>query len=176
MFEIETTRCRVRAWKGDQHERDALTRWTSNPEMMRYITGETWNDEARDKFFERQQLLMATAGVCFGVAELKQTGEIVGIAGLAPLERVDDWQIGWWVDPVWQGKGLGSEFGRALVDYTLNIAGRLCAVAVIAPENIASRRVAEKAGMQYAKTVRANTLESRWKDEDVMLYESRKES
>lgn len=147
-----------------------MRRWTTDLEMMRYITGEAWSDEARDSFFVRQQASLDKAGVCFGAVELKASGEIIGIAGAQPLELVDDWHLGWWIDTNWQGKGLGAELARASVDYALNTAGRQRAVAVIAPGNIASRRVAEKAGMAYAKTVRANTLESRWKDEDVVLY------
>lgn len=173
-FTLQTARCRIDAWNNDAPEHEALRRWTSDPAMMRYITGAVWTDADREKFFVRQQSLLESAGVCFGVARMKTSGEIVGVAGLAPLELVDDWQIGWWVDPAWQGRGLGSEFGRMLVNYTLNVVCRPRAVAVIVPDNLASRRVAENAGMRLAQTVRANTLEARWQDEDVMLYESRR--
>ena len=170
MFEIETVRCRVMPWRNLPQEREALRRWTTDMEMMRYITGDAWSDDAREKFFERQRTSLENAGTCFGAVELKETGEIIGTAGAQPLELTGDWHLGWWVDTNWQGKGLGSELAIAAVNYALNIAGRSRAVAVIAPDNIASRRVAEKAGMAPERTVRANTLETRWKDEDVMLY------
>lgn len=172
MFEIDTTRCRIRAWNNTAEERDMLRRWTTDLEMMRFITGNAWADADRDRFFERQRASLEKVGVCFGAVRLKATDEIVGIAGAQPLELVDDWHHGWWVDPIWQGKGLGSELAKAALNYTLNVAKRPRALAVIAPGNIASRRVAENAGMQYLATVRANTLEKRWKDEDVVLYES----
>lgn len=151
-----------------------LRRWTSDPAMMRHITGSTWTDADRDRFSQRQRTCLETSGVCFGAAEWKPSGEIVGIAGLAPLERLGDWQVGWWVDPEWQGRGLGTEFAESLIDYALNVANRERALAVISPANAASRRVAEKAGMRLLGTVRANTLETRWNDEDVLLYESRR--
>lgn len=170
MFRIETSRCFVSAWKNDAREREALLRWTTDLEMMRYITGEAWSDEAREKFFERQRTSLEKAGTCFGAVELKETGEIIGIAGAQSLELTGDWHLGWWIDTRWQGRGLASELAIASVDHALNVAGQSRVVAVIAPGNIASRRVAEKAGMTYAETVRANTLETRWKDEDVVLY------
>ena len=170
MFTIETSRCRITAWNDNPQEHAALLRWTNDLEMMRFITRDAWTDADREKFFARQRASLEKAGVCMGPVTLKASGEIVGIAGAQPLELVDDWHLGWWVDPEWQGKGLGAELAKAALDYTLNGAGRTRAVAVIAPGNLASRRVAEKAGMAYEKTVRANTLESRWKDEDVVLY------
>lgn len=169
---IDTPRCRIRLWNNTPDEWEMLRRWTTDLEMMRHITGAAWTDADREKFFERQRTSLEKAGVCFGAVELKPSGEIIGIAGAQPLELVDDWHLGWWVDPLWQGKGLGAELARAALNYALNVAGRPRAVAVIAPGNLASRRVAEKAGMQYVATVRANTLESRWKDEDMVLYES----
>lgn len=172
MFEIETARCRIRPWLETPAEHEAFRRWTDNVQMMRFISGAAWDNNTRREFFARQKRVLEQSGFCFGVAELSETGEIVGVAGGAPLELLDDWQIGWWVDPAWQGKGLGTEFATAILRYTLDEARRPRALAVIAPANIASKRVAEKAGMQYADTVRANTLESRWKDEDVVLYEA----
>lgn len=170
MFEIETARCLIRPWQKNSRELDALIRWTGNLDMMRYVSGSIWTDADREKFFDRQAACLDAAGVCFGVAALKESGEIVGVAGGAPLELVDDWQIGWWVDPAWQGRGLGSEFANALIEYMLDHVQRPRVLAVIKPENVASRRVAEKAGMKEIDTVPAHTLESRWQDEAVTLY------
>lgn len=172
MFRIETARCLIGTWNDTPQEREALRRWTNDPEMMRFITGQAWTDADRDKFFERQRASLGNAGVCMGPVALKASGDIVGIAGAQPLELVSDWHLGWWVDPALQGQGLGGELARALLDHVLNVAKRSRAVAVIAPGNVASCRVAEKAGMVHEKTVRANTLETRWKDEDVLLYAS----
>lgn len=174
MFRIETERCVIEPWQQTPREHEALRRWTNDVDMMRHISGSAWTDADREKFFERQRASLERAGVCFGVATLKTTGEIVGVAGAQPLELLDDWHIGWWVDPAWQGKGLGGEFARAALDYVFNVCGRSRVLAVIAPGNVASRRVAEKAGMHYLAKVRADTLESRWKDEDIVLYEARR--
>lgn len=176
MFKIESPRCLVAPWQGTPQEREAFRRWTTDPEMMRYITASSWTDEDRENYFARQQASLAAAGTCFGAVTFKETGEIIGMAGAQPLELTGDWHLGWWVDRNWQGKGLASELAKGAADFVLNIVGRPRAVAVITPENLASRRVAEKAGMTYAETVRANTLETRWQDEDVVLYALERQS
>jgi RimJ/RimL family protein N-acetyltransferase len=172
MFKIETPRCVVTAWNNTPEERDALRRWTTDTEMMRYITGTTWTDADREKFFERNRVSVENARVCFGPVRLKATGEIVGIAGAQPLELVDELHLGWWVDRSHQRKGLGVELAQAALDHVVNVVNSPGAVAVIAPGNVASCRVAEKIGMAFVNTVRACSLETRWKDEDVLLYAS----
>lgn len=172
MFNIETSRCLVSEWKDTAAEHEAFRRWTTDTEMMRYVTGAAWSDADRDKFFARQRASLAKTGVCFGPVRLKASGEIIGIAGAQPLELIDDWHLGWWIDPRWQAQGLATEVAQGWLDHVLKVAQRPRAVAVIAPENLASRRVAEKIGMRHAATVPANTLESRWKAEDIVLYSS----
>lgn len=172
MFSIETARCIINEWRDLPEERAAFRRWTTDVEMMRHVTGTAWSDADRERFFARQRASMEKAGVCFGPARLKESGEVIGVVGAQPLELVDDWHLGWWIDPRWQGQGLATELARAALDHVLDVAKRPRAVAVIAPENHASRRVAEKIGMRHVATVPGNTLESRWKAEDVVLYGS----
>lgn len=65
-------------------------------------------------------------------------------------------EIGWSIhDPALRGQGYGSAAARALVDYLfLNFESvhRICCNT--APENTASRRIAEKAGMQLEGCLR----------------------
>jgi RimJ/RimL family protein N-acetyltransferase len=85
----------------------------------------------------------------FGVwlAEDRESGEPVGRIGLS-FHRAwpDDPEVGWWVAPEWQGRGLATEGGRAAVAYgseTLRVP-RL--VSICLEENLGSRRVMAKLG------------------------------
>ena len=138
--------------------------------MMRYITGETWDDAQRSKFLERQAAYLHDVGVCFGPVEHRLGEQVIGLAGMAPLEYVEDYQIGWWIDPDWQGKGLATEVARGLIRHAFEHVGLRRVLAVMYPENEASRKVAERAGMHFLEARKASELESRWADETCHIY------
>lgn len=72
---------------------------------------------------------------------------VVGHARLfAPSDR--EAQIGWHVDPIVRGRGLATAAAGHLVDLARSRAGVDRLVALIAPDNHASRRVAVKAGFR----------------------------
>lgn len=67
-------------------------------------------------------------------------------------------EMGWGIEPAFRGQGYGAAAVQALVDYlfeTLPIHRVCCATA---PDNQASRRVAEKAGLQYEGLLRGTVF------------------
>jgi RimJ/RimL family protein N-acetyltransferase len=87
---------------------------------------------------------------------LKSSGELVGDCGLTRqvVDEGDEIEIGYHVRRNLWGKGYASEAARACRDYgfaTLNV-GRL--ISMVRPENLASRRVAEKTGMTVWKELK----------------------
>lgn len=90
-------------------------------------------------------------GAEFGLWALVEAGggRLIGRAGVRRNVIGGEWrnELAWAVAPAWQGRGLATE--AALAGRRLAASLRLGeVVAIVLPENLASRRVAEKAGLR----------------------------
>jgi [ribosomal protein S5]-alanine N-acetyltransferase len=147
---LETSRLLLREFGRD--DANALALVISDPETMRFYPAPL--DRAGvERWIERNLQRYAQYGHGLWGMVLKSTGELVGDCGLTfqKVEGVDELEIGYHVRrDLWQ-QGLATEAARACRDYGF---GRLSAeriVSLIRPENIPSRRVAEKNGMKIWK-------------------------
>ena len=88
-------------------------------------------------------------GMCLMI--WKETGEIIGTAGLQPLEDTGEIEVGYSIVKKYWGLGIGTEAARGWMEYGFNKMGleRIVAVAVV--ENRASRHIMEKLGMKFEK-------------------------
>jgi RimJ/RimL family protein N-acetyltransferase len=77
----------------------------------------------------------------------------VGLCHLSHSEEAGLTQIGWRLHPSAWGQGVATEAARAVLERALGPIGLPAIVALIAPENRASIRVAEKIGMALAGMV-----------------------
>jgi [ribosomal protein S5]-alanine N-acetyltransferase len=170
-FLIDTPRCIIRAWQPEQ-DRTGLMRMTADAEMMRYITGgETWDDARVDGLFARQKRSLDGYGVCVGALCRKGDGEIVGIVGVQPLDRLDGFDLGWWVWRDYWGQGLATEAAIASCDDAFGRAGIQRLYACIDPDNHASHGVARKLGMRTIGRMKASETAS-WRNEAIVeVYE-----
>jgi ribosomal-protein-alanine N-acetyltransferase len=85
---------------------------------------------------------------------LKDAGTLVGWCGLGPLEfEQEKIELYYGLAKDFWGQGIATEAGRAMVDYGFNVIGLKEIVAVVSPENMASKRVIEKMGMSFVKQV-----------------------
>ena len=88
------------------------------------------------------------------VAVSKATGAVVAAIDLhyagPGIEGVDadELEVGWVVAPDARGAGIGTEAGRAAIDYAFRELGADEVVAYTSPRNGASLRVIEKLGME----------------------------
>jgi len=82
--------------------------------------------------------------VDFGPEEL-----FIGWAGLQFLPDTDETEIAYLLESSYWGKGLGTEAATAGVRYGFKELGLDQIVAIVHPENIASQRVAQKAGLVF---------------------------
>jgi ribosomal-protein-alanine N-acetyltransferase len=83
----------------------------------------------------------------------RETGRLAGRAGFVPwqIDGVNEVEIAYLLDkPPW-GRGLGSEWAKALVHHGRCCLGRQRLIALIAPGNIPSARTALKAGLQFER-------------------------
>jgi RimJ/RimL family protein N-acetyltransferase len=83
-------------------------------------------------------------------AEEKASGALVGRIGLLRREGWRDLELAWLVARERWGQGFATEGARAALAHAFTAVGARRVISVIAPENAASIRVAEKLGLRYA--------------------------
>jgi RimJ/RimL family protein N-acetyltransferase len=150
--ELETPRLRLRRWRMD--DLDTLTRWHTDPDLMRHMGKTSFTRDEMRADIERYERHWAEHGFGLWAAEEKESGTLVGRVGLA-FHRVwpDDPEVGWLIDTPWQGRGLATEAGSACVDYALGELGFERVVSICTAENTPSRRVMEKLGFSLWQKV-----------------------
>ena len=155
---LQTQRLSLREFEsGDV---DALATILSDPETMRYYPAPFERAAVAD-WIQRNRTRYASDGFGLWAMILNSTGELIGDCGLIrqSVDGVDEIEIGYHARRDLWGQGYASEAAQACRDHGFaNLAvGRL--ISLIRPENLASRRVAEKNGMTIWKEVtRANLL------------------
>jgi RimJ/RimL family protein N-acetyltransferase len=93
----------------------------------------------------------AHPGYGFFAVELKADTSLAGHIALKPLGD-NEIEIGWLLDWHYRGRGIAFEAATGMLHHGFKTQGLDQIVAVMYPENTASRRVAEKLGMSYQGT------------------------
>jgi len=150
---LETARLLLRAHRLDDYEPSAAM-WADEA-VVRYISG---RPSTRDQSWSR---LLRYAGhwtllgYGYWVVEELATGRFLGEAGFADYHRQIEPslegvpELGWALTPGAQGRGYATEAVRAAIAWGQEHLHAFKRTAcIIAPENLASIRVAEKAGFQ----------------------------
>ena len=79
--------------------------------------------------------------------------EIIGWAGLQFLPELNETEVGFLMDKPFWGKGYGTEAARASLRFGFDQLDLRQIIALVHPDNSASRRVIEKCGMTYVETI-----------------------
>lgn len=125
----------------------------SDPDVNRFLGGtKLQNPEALAKRIRFYMSCYESHG--FGSCAMiwKATGEMIGSAGLQPLDGTDEIEIGYSIIKDFWGMGIGTEAARAWLEHGFRNAGLDRIVAVAHTGNRASRRIMEKLGMVYEKS------------------------
>jgi len=159
---IETERLTFRKFTLD--DLPLLIEQRSDPDVARYLGGARMqNPEALAKRIHFYMSCYDSHG--FGMCPMfwKETGEMIGAAGIQPLEDTGEIEVGYSLTKPFWGRGLGTEAAKGWMEFGFNNFGleRIVAVAVL--KNTASRHIMEKLGMKYEKT------ETHY-DEDCAFY------
>ena len=155
---LQTQRLTLRQF--ELEDVDALATILSDRETMRYYPAPFDHAGVAD-WIQRNRTRYANDGYGLWAMILNATRELIGDCGLVSqrVDGVDEIEIGYHVRRDLWGQGYATEAARACRDHgfaTLQV-DRL--ISLIRPENLASRRVAEKNGMSIWKEVtRANLL------------------
>ncbi len=137
---------------------DDLVALDADPQVMRYVTGgrTTPREEMRDDFlptflsyYERYP------GFGFWAAIEKSTGDFLGWFHFRPAEGApeDEPELGYRLRAAAWGKGYATEGSRALIRKGFLELGVRRVVAETMAVHVASRRVMEKAGLRYVRTL-----------------------
>jgi RimJ/RimL family protein N-acetyltransferase len=88
----------------------------------------------------------------FGVI-FREAGRLVGYCGFFPqiVDGIEELEIGYRIDPAYWGRGIATEAARAVRDHAFNNLHLRRVISLVHPDNIPSRRVAEKNGMTPEK-------------------------
>ncbi|HET7436968.1 MAG TPA: GNAT family N-acetyltransferase [Thermoanaerobaculia bacterium] len=175
MFRLDTERLTIRTWApGD---RAAFHSIMSDPAVTHFVHGGLpYTDEETNGFLDRQARQLAENGFCMGPVIEKTTNLLVGIAGTQPLGTTGELEIGWiFARDVW-GRGYATEAGAAAMRYVLDVLQRDRVLAIIDPDNAASKRVAARLGMTYERRVTGVELGHRLPEIEVDLFTRTRES
>ena len=166
---LETERLLIRPWQAG--DRDAFVAMAHDPVVTRYVhAGTPYSDAEIEEFLSRQARHEAELGVCMGAMVEKNSGQVVGIAGIQPLGTTGQLEIGWWLMRDRWGRGYATEAGNAAMRHVFDALGRLRVAAIIDPGNEASVRVATRLGMRYDRRTTGAELGHRKPQIVVDLY------
>ena len=147
---LETARLRLRYQTRDDIA-FLVDLWT-NPEAMKYLGGPRDGDYLRGEFAKTAADPRAEEYDLWPV-ELK-SGVLVGYAGLIPktVAGTELIELTYLIAPAFWGQSYGTEIAKGIVEHAWNTLALDTLISIIEPDNVASRRVAEKAGLAFCQT------------------------
>jgi len=149
---LRTPRLRLREFTA--LDIDALALILSDPETMRYYPA-PYDRAGVEQWIERNRRRYREDGVGLWGMELIETMELIGDCGIVE-QKVDGermYEIGYHLRRDFWGRGLATEAAVTCRDWGFAHLKAERLISLIRPENLASRRVAERAGMTLWKEV-----------------------
>jgi RimJ/RimL family protein N-acetyltransferase len=148
---FETKRLKLREFSSA--DLDELAAMVSDETQMRFYPRPKARDEA-SAWIGRNLALYEEHGFGFWFIEARPTAGFLGYCGIRPLalEDASEVEIGWHTKKTRWNQGIATEAAAAARDLAFRRFGFSRLVAIIHPDHVASRRVAEKIGMHGEKT------------------------
>lgn len=145
-----------------------------NPDAVRFLHVSTWfaddtnPDPLRLSDFMIRKQLKRYAEQRYGLQVIleKERGTFLGLCGLVTQEvdGITELEVGYHFFPSYWGRGYATEAARMFLDFAKTKRLADSVISLINPENIPSRRVAERNGLTVNKF-------TRWPaDQDVVVY------
>lgn len=159
----ETERCLVRETVPE--DVDSFYRIYSDKSITDYME-DLFEDRDEEKQYISDYIEKVYGFYGFGMWTvcLKETGEVIGRAGLSMREGFEEPELGYVIGTKWQRRGIAAEVCRAVLRYGRDELGFERVRALVHPGNTASERLCRKLDFQYEKEI---TLDS----EIYNLYE-----
>jgi RimJ/RimL family protein N-acetyltransferase len=148
---IETERLSFRKFTLD--DLPQLIEQRSDPEVNKYLGGAArQNPEELAKRIRFYMSCYDSHG--FGMCPMvwKETGNVIGTAGLQPLENTSEIEVGYSIIKEYWGRGIGTEAARGWLEFGFREKRLQRIVAVADLGNDASIRIMKKLGMKFEKS------------------------
>jgi len=141
---VTTDRLLLREWRGS--DIDAYADMYADPEVTRFLGGPVDRQDAWSKM-ARMAGHWILRGYGNWVLERRADGRMIGRAGLWQPEGWPGLEVGWLLAREAWGSGYATEAGRASCQWAREELGAGELISIIDTRNAASRRVAERLGM-----------------------------
>jgi [ribosomal protein S5]-alanine N-acetyltransferase len=147
---LQTTRLILRPFQDEDIGR--LAELMANREFMRFSLGPYTREQTQtvlQKFLSWDEAgLPSQFAVIF-----RSNNELIGYCGFLHwhIDGADEIEIGYRLDPDYWNRGLASEAAQAVRDHAFRDLTLPKVISLIHPDNVPSRRVAEKNGMKIER-------------------------
>lgn len=170
-MEISTWRLLLRDFTTEDEA--ALLALEAEPALYRYRDSAPPSEEERRAFFQKtQDLLKQDLRPAYILAVvLPADGRLIGVVTLTITNRaLGQAELGYRLSPAFWGQGYAAEAARGLVGFGFAALGLHRIYALCHPDNMGSRRVMEKIGMQYEGHLREDWRYRNGFWRDSLLY------
>ena len=152
-MELETERLILRSFR--EENVDVMAQLFANPDFMRFSLG-VFTERKQTIAFIEKVMGLDCAGIPSQFAVMPRGEDaIIGYCGFFhhPEHGIEDVEIGYRLDPDYWNRGLITEAARAARDHGFRDSKLSRVISLVHPENVPSRRVAEKNGMKVEKEI-----------------------
>ncbi len=150
---LETERLILRSFH--QEDIDRMAHLFANPDFMRFSLG-VFTERKQTIAFIEKVMSWDRAGIPSQFAVVPRGKDtVIGYCGFFyhPEHGIEDIEIGYRLHPDYWNRGLITEAARVVRDYGFRDCNLSRVISLIHPENIPSRRVAEKNEMNVEKEI-----------------------
>ena len=150
---LETERLILRSFR--EEDVDQMEQLFANPDFMRFSLG-VFIERKQTVAFINKVMEWDHAGIPSQFTVVPRGEDtIIGYCGFFyhPDQAIEDIEIGYRLHPDYWNRGLITEAARAVRDHGFSDCKLSRVISLIHPENIPSRRVAEKNGMAIEKEI-----------------------
>ena len=144
---------------------DALAEIWSNPEVTRFLPSRGIPISRENTEKSLKSFLKHWQQRGYGIWAIIEncSSQMIGYCGLRYLDELDEVEILYGLAKTYWQRGITTKAAKAAISYGFNVANLDKIMAMALPENLASRRVMEKAGLHYQKPIHIFNL-------DVLYY------
>ena len=146
---LQTERLRIRPFTED--DAAFILELVNDADWLRFIGDKNVRslDDARRYLRDGPLAMLARVGHALGCVERRSDGQAIGMCGLLKRDSLDDVDLGFAFLPAARGQGYAREAGAAVVGFGFGTLGLKRIVAITDPDNLASARVLEAAGLRF---------------------------
>ena len=153
----ETVRCLVR--ESVLEDVDSFYQIYRDKEITEYME-DLYKDREKERQYIRDYIEKVYAFYGFGMWTvcLKETGEVIGRAGLSMREGFEEPELGYVSGKTWQRQGIAEEVCREILNYAGSELGLEQIRALMHPENAASERLCHRLGFCYEREIEVDGI------------------